>query len=65
VITRRSALVSLMSLLAAPLAAEAQQARVYKIGYLSAAAGPTSPTQAFRQALQERGWVEGQNITIE
>jgi putative ABC transport system substrate-binding protein len=56
------------SLLAAPLAAEAQQAgKVYRIGYLST---PTRASvervlQAFLRTLRELGWVEGQNLTIE
>ena len=55
-------------LLAAPFAAEAQQAgKVYRIGYLSA---PTRESvehvlQAFLRALRELGWVEGQNLIIE
>jgi putative ABC transport system substrate-binding protein len=63
-------------LLAAPLAAEGQEAgKVYRIGFLS----PSSPSDpeklaspfgerglaAFRQGLRELGYVEGQNITIE
>jgi putative ABC transport system substrate-binding protein len=55
-------------LLAAPLTADAQQAgKVWRIGYLGNG-NPTSggPTRdAFRQRLQELGWVEGQNIVIE
>jgi putative tryptophan/tyrosine transport system substrate-binding protein len=59
---------STVSLLAAPLAAEAQQAgKVYRIGYLSASSGASNPRnlEAFRQGLRELGWVEGQNIVIE
>jgi putative ABC transport system substrate-binding protein len=55
-------------LLAAPLAAEAQQAgRLYKIGYLggSSAAPMVSAMAAFRKYLGELGWVEGRNIVIE
>jgi putative tryptophan/tyrosine transport system substrate-binding protein len=55
--------------LAAPLAAEAQQAgKVARIGYL--ALGPlASPEtrvtlEGFRQGLRERGYVDGQNIVI-
>jgi len=68
-ITRRVFVGSLTGgLLAAPLAAEAQQAgKVYRIGYLSA---PTRESvehvlQVFLRALRELGWVEGQNLIIE
>jgi putative ABC transport system substrate-binding protein len=56
------------SLLAAPLAAEAQQAtKVTTIGYLS---GPSlsanaARIEAFRQGLRELSYVEGKNIVIE
>jgi putative ABC transport system substrate-binding protein len=55
-------------LVAVPLATQAQQAgRVYRIGYLSAAAPAVSATviDAFRQGLRERGWVEGKNFVID
>jgi len=53
-------------LLAAPLAAEAQQAagKVYRIGLLS----PSSQglgVEAFREGLRTLGYIEGQNILIE
>jgi putative ABC transport system substrate-binding protein len=69
-------LILALALLAAPLAAEAQQTRnVPRIGYLS----PSSPSDperlaspfgerglaAFRQGLRDLGYVEGQNIAIE
>jgi len=57
-----------LGILAAPLAAEAQQAgKVYRIGFLGIVPpSDTSPRQnAFRQGLRELGWVEGQNIVIE
>jgi putative ABC transport system substrate-binding protein len=57
-------------LLAAPLAAEAQQSgKVYRIGFL--APGSSSDLrirrffEAFRNSLGELGYVEGKNITIE
>jgi putative tryptophan/tyrosine transport system substrate-binding protein len=53
---------------AAPLAAEGQQAgKVFKIGYLGgSSAAPMEPSiRAFRQHLQDLGWVEGKNITLE
>jgi putative ABC transport system substrate-binding protein len=54
----------ILSLLAVPLAAVAQPAgQVWRIGYLNAGSGEIS--EAFRQGLQELGYVEGQNIVIE
>ena len=52
-------------LLAAPLAAGAQQARVYKIGFLDLNPAPNPRFEVFRQALRELGWVEGKSITFE
>jgi putative ABC transport system substrate-binding protein len=55
------------SLLAAPLAAEAQQAaKVARIGYLSPNLA-TSPhlREAFRQGLRDLGYVEGRNVVFE
>jgi putative ABC transport system substrate-binding protein len=63
-------------LLAAPLAADAQQAgKVYRIGFLSPSSRSdperlASPfgergLAAFRQGLRDLGYVEGQNLTIE
>jgi putative tryptophan/tyrosine transport system substrate-binding protein len=55
-------------LLAAPLAAEAQQAdRVARIGFLFASPGsPNAPTVvAFREGLRDLGWLEGRNLVIE
>ena len=55
-------------LLAAPLAAEAQQVgKVPRIGFLSATSPSDRPAlvDAFRQRLRELGWVEGQNIVID
>src|SRR5712691_3411264 len=56
------------ALLAAPLAAQAQQpTKVPRIGYL----GPSSPSleshlvEAFRQRLRDLGYIEGQNINID
>jgi putative tryptophan/tyrosine transport system substrate-binding protein len=56
-------------LVAAPLAAEAQQAgKVYRIGLLEFSA-PDAARQAlwkaFRQRMRELGYVEGQNLTFE
>jgi len=57
-----------LSLLAAPLAADAQQAgKVPRIGFLSLTSPSDRPPllDAFRQGLRELGWVEGQNIVID
>ena len=54
-------------LLAAPLAAEAQQAaKVPRIGYLTGNRA-TVPLlrEAFRQGLRDLGYVEGRNVVIE
>ena len=54
-------------LLAAPLAADAQQAgKVPRIGFLRTTSPSDRPhlLDAFRQGLRELGWVEGQNIVI-
>ena len=66
---RRAFLAGASALLAAPLAAEAQQraGKVSRIGYLS----PLSPAadatrrEGFQQGLERLGYREGQNIAIE
>src|SRR5258705_7936177 len=55
------------ALLAAPLAAEAQQpGKTPRIGFLVVdwAGGPRG-TEAFRQGLRDLGYVEGRNVVIE
>jgi len=69
-ITRRVFISSLTgSLLAAPLAARAQQSgKVYRVGLLDlAASDPASAVrwQAFRERLRELGYVEGKNVVFE
>jgi putative ABC transport system substrate-binding protein len=53
-------------LLAAPFVADAQQAKVYRIGILSTG-NPRSTAifQALEQRLHELGYIEGQNLAIE
>jgi putative ABC transport system substrate-binding protein len=66
---RRTFLGTLASgLLAAPLAAGAQQAgKVYRIGFLgnSTEALEANLVGPFREGLRERGYVEGRDLTIE
>ena len=53
-----------LSLLAAPLAAEVQEAaKVYRIGELRQ--GPSLPSKPFTDAMRELGWIEGQHFKVE
>jgi putative ABC transport system substrate-binding protein len=55
-------------LLAAPLAAEAQEAgKVYRIGVLASSteANFEPSVKVFREALHAAGWVEGRNVTFD
>ena len=53
-------------LVAAPLAAKAQPvAQTARIGFLWGGTPPSSLLREFEDALRERGWVAGRNITIE
>lgn len=65
---RRLATVVVLLLLAAPLAADAQQpGKTYRVAYLAAA--PRSGNQAllasFQQGMRELGYVEGRNLVLE
>jgi ABC-type uncharacterized transport system substrate-binding protein len=65
---RRAFVVGTLSLLAAPLAAQAQPAgKVYRIGFLGGTSRTANAdmTNAFSQGLRELGYVEGQNVAIE
>src|SRR5262245_41494895 len=64
---RRFLLTSLAGALGTPLGAEAQQARVVRIGYLSlvSAAADSANVEAFRQGLRDHGYLDGQNAVIE
>jgi ABC-type uncharacterized transport system substrate-binding protein len=64
----RRALITLLGGAAAawPLVARAQQpAKVWRIGYLSPAAGRNPVDEAFEQELRQLGWAKDQNIKIE
>lgn len=63
---RRAFVTGSLALIAPPLAAEAQEAgKVYRIGYLSPRSAIEYSAEAFRKALRELGYVEGQNLIIE
>jgi len=70
---RRAFVAGAAGLLAAPRAAEAQQAgKVYRVGYIAATpvvvikSDPTNPfNSGFRREMRERGYVEGQNLVLE
>jgi putative ABC transport system substrate-binding protein len=65
-VDRRAFVATAAGLLAAPLGAEAQSARIPHTGVLSPGfPGPSRLLDAFRQGLHELGYVEGQNIAIE
>jgi putative tryptophan/tyrosine transport system substrate-binding protein len=67
---RRAFVTGLGAVLAAPLAAEAQQmGNVWRIGYLRFGVTPTSgsgpASDPFLQGLRDLGYVEGRNLTLE
>ena len=65
---RRFLLTSLVGVLIAPHAVEAQQARkVYRIGFLGSSSASTyaGVIEGLRHGLRDLGWVEGQNLTME
>jgi len=65
-ISRRGFLTGSVTLLAAPLAAGAQQAgKVYRIGFLGESRLSSSEARVFRDQLRRLGWVEGENISVE
>ena len=65
-LTRRTFLAQTGALLAAPLAAEAQQpGTVYRVGYLGVTATTTPVVAAFVAALREYGYAEGVNLKLE
>jgi putative ABC transport system substrate-binding protein len=66
-VERRDFLIATGALLAAPLAVEAQQPRVARIGVITSDSPATFAisVDVFRQRLRELGYVESRNISIE
>jgi putative ABC transport system substrate-binding protein len=68
-VDRRAFLIAVASpILAAPLAAEAQQAgKVYRVGYMSVVSRQSAePLMViFLRALRDLGWIEGRNLLVE
>jgi putative ABC transport system substrate-binding protein len=64
---RRAFLVGSVSLLATSFAAEAQEPKAAKIGFLlgGTLSTPSVQIEPFKQTLREKGWNEGQNLTLE
>lgn len=64
----KSAILMSVLLFALCAAADAQQASVQRIGYISSAGNPVNPDPAFevfRKKMRELGYIEGKNIVIE
>jgi putative ABC transport system substrate-binding protein len=65
-VDRRAFVAGSLALLAAPLAAEAQQARkMARVGVLTPASGPSPLFEALRAGLHELGYIEGRDVRIE
>jgi ABC-type uncharacterized transport system substrate-binding protein len=66
-VERRGFIVGTLSLLAAPLAVDAQPlpGKVYRVGWLHPLGIPPDWEEGFRQGLREFGYVEGKDLLIE
>jgi putative ABC transport system substrate-binding protein len=66
-VDRRAFVAGTLGLLAAPLAALAQDAKVARVGFLAGGrpGDPNPASDAFRQGLRDLGYVEGRNIVLE
>src|SRR5499433_2621176 len=65
-IRRRELIVALGSVTAWPLAARAQQQSVMPVvGFVNAGSPDASLVAGFRKGLNEAGYVESQNVTVE
>ena len=58
-------LLPLLILVAGTFAEAQQSVKIRRIGYLSFRASRNVADEAFRQSLQDLGWIEGKNIAIE
>src|SRR5687768_14785265 len=61
--TRRALLAGFVASVAAPLAAEAQAGKVYRIGVLGNENNP--PWDGFRQGLRDLGYIDGRNVSMD
>jgi len=65
---RRAFLAAATAFLAVPRGAEAQQAgKIYRVGLLAHATpeAASAPMALFRQSLEQLGWLEGRNVSLE
>jgi len=62
---RRDTVLALFALGAAPLAAEAQQSKIPRVGVLTVGKTTEAIREGFRLGLRDHGYVEGKNIVVE
>ncbi len=63
---RRAFIAGIGSATAWPLVARAQQTgRAWRVAVIGAVSPPPAYLSAFREALQQRGWTEGKNLSID